>query len=183
MLDRRQFGLIALVGVDWVRAQGADLLAEHMRTGRCAVLMRHALTDPGVGDPPGFKLGQCATQRNLSEAGRAQARAAGEWFRARKLQPAAVRCSAWCRCIDTAMLVFGRQEPWPALNSSFGRGDDAARVRPQLLERLAAIGPGRFEVWVTHQVNISAFTGEPTAMGEGLLVDTAGKMLGRSNFA
>jgi hypothetical protein len=182
MLDRRQFALMALAASPWARAQG-DALAEQMRAGRCAVLMRHGLTDPGVGDPPDFKLGQCATQRNLSEAGRAQARAAGEWFRSRGLQPSAVRSSAWCRCIDTAMLAFGRQEPWAALNSHFGRGEEAARARPLLLERLAAIGTGRFEVWVTHQVNISGFTGQPTAMGEGLLVDAAGKVLGRSNFA
>ena len=183
MLHRRQFGLLLFAVIPWARAQGADALAEQMRAGRCAVLLRHALTDPGVGDPPGFKPGQCATQRNLSEAGRAQARAAGEWFRGRGLQPAAVRASAWCRCIDTAMLAFGRQQPWSPLDSSFGMGDAAVRARPQLLERLAAIGPGRFEVWVTHQVNISAFTGQPVAMGEGLLVDAAGKVLGRSTFA
>ena len=55
-------------------------MADRLRSGRCAVLWRHAQTTPGVGDPPGFQLKGCSTQRNLSEEGRAQARAAGEWF-------------------------------------------------------------------------------------------------------
>lgn len=160
----------------------AQDLAERLRRGRCAILMRHAQTDPGVGDPPGFVMGQCATQRNLSEAGRAQSRSTGAWFRERELQPSAVLSSAWCRCIDTARLAFGGHEPWAPLDSSFGRGEARDKARPLLLDRLSRIGAGRFEVWVTHQVNISAFTGEPTAMGEGLLLDPAGRVVGRSSF-
>ena len=164
-------------------AQSGTDLASRLRSGRCAVLMRHAQTDPGVGDPPEFDLSNCATQRNLSESGRSQSRAAGAWFRARGLQPSVVLSSAWCRCIDTAQLAFGRHEPWAPLNSTFGRGDAREQSRPLLLERLSRIGADRFEVWVTHQVNISAFTGEATAMGEGLLVDAAGRVLGRSSFS
>ncbi|MGA1597395.1 MAG: hypothetical protein ACO4AG_12280, partial [Candidatus Nanopelagicales bacterium] len=44
-----------------------------LRTGRgYAVLLRHALA-PGTGDPAGFRLGDCSTQRNLSLEGRRQA--------------------------------------------------------------------------------------------------------------
>ena len=42
------------------------------------LLMRHARTEPGIGDPPGFSLGNCGTQRNLDAEGRAQARRVGE---------------------------------------------------------------------------------------------------------
>jgi len=164
------------------QGQPAQELAARLRAGRCAILMRHGQTDPGVRDPPGFVPGQCATQRNLSEAGRERSRAAGAWFRERGLQPSAVLTSAWCRCIDTAQLAFGRHERWAPLDSSFGRGDAREEARPQLLARLSRIDAGRFEVWVTHQVNISAFTGEPTSMGEGLLVDAGGQVVGRSSF-
>jgi hypothetical protein len=44
------------------------------------VLLRHA-NAPGVGDPPGFQLDDCSTQRNLDDVGRAQARALGARFR------------------------------------------------------------------------------------------------------
>ena len=45
-------------------------------------IMRHALA-PGTGDPTGFTLGDCTTQRNLNDAGRAQARRTGDALRAR----------------------------------------------------------------------------------------------------
>lgn len=163
-------------------AQPAQDVAARLRAGRCAVLIRHGQTDPGVGDPPGFVIGQCATQRNLDETGRSRSRATGAWFRERGLQPSAVLSSAWCRCIDTAQLAFGRHELWAPLNSSFGRSEARDAARPLMMERLSRIGAGSFEVWVTHQVNISAFAGEPTSMGEGLVVDAAGKVQGRSSF-
>ena len=45
--------------------------------GGVALLLRHALTEPGIGDPPGYRLDDCRSQRNLSAEGRAQARALG----------------------------------------------------------------------------------------------------------
>jgi hypothetical protein len=69
------------------------------------------------------------------------------------------------------------------MNSTFARSDEQAQLRAMLMQRLAGIGAGLFEVWVSHQINISAFTGEPTTMGEGLVVNSAGKVVGRSGFA
>ena len=60
---------------------GADVAAL-LRTGGCVVMLRHAQTEAGIGDPPGFRIDQCSTQRNLSPEGRAQARRIGEWFKA-----------------------------------------------------------------------------------------------------
>jgi len=151
----------------------ASAAVDALRAGGVAVLLRHAGTTPGVGDPPGFRPGDCATQRNLSDAGRAQARRIGEWFERHRLAPAAVRSSAWCRCIDTARLAFGRSEPWPALDSFFGQGDAEAAQTRQLDAALRALPPGRFEVWVTHQVNVTALTGAFVGMGEGVLLRAA----------
>jgi broad specificity phosphatase PhoE len=140
--------------------------------------LRHAQTEPGIGDPPGFVPGQCNTQRNLSDAGREQARKLGAALRARGLVPQRVRSSRWCRCLDTARLAFGSVEPWPALDSFFG---DRGRVDAQTTEvrrALAALPMGRVEAWVTHQVNISALTGDGAAMGEVLLL-RAGQVIER----
>ena len=182
-MRRREFALLGLAASGWVHAQPeADAMADRLRSGRCALLWRHAQTTPGVGDPPGFQLNVCSTQRNLSDEGRAQARAAGEWFRTRSLHPRAVRTSAWCRCKDTAELAFGAHEVWTPLNSTFGIGDAAGRGRQALLERLGRIPAGAFEVWVTHRVNITALTGEVAAMGEAVAVDAAGKVMARSGL-
>ena len=104
---------VSLAAVPCWAAAGEEL-ASLIRTGGVVVAFRHALA-PGTFDPPEFRLGVCSTQRNLSDEGRSQARRTGEWFKARQLQPARVRSSPWCRCVDTATLAFGTAEVWPAL--------------------------------------------------------------------
>ena len=132
------------------------------------ILMRHAQTEPGVGDPPGFRLDQCSSQRNLSDAGRAQAARVKVAFADQGITPAEVRSSAWCRCLDTARLAFGPATIWPAINSTFqGQGDPEQGKTQVLATARAWRGPGPL-VLVTHQVNISHITGEFTAMGEML---------------
>jgi len=134
--------------------------------------MRHALA-PGTFDPPGFRVDACSTQRNLSDEGRAQARRIGAWYREHGLTPTAVRCSEWCRCLDTAHLAFGSAEPWPALNSIVRDRASApmqtSLLRAELTRRALAQATG-FEVWVTHQANISALAGSFAGSGEALLL-------------
>jgi phosphohistidine phosphatase SixA len=184
MIDRRVFlatgaGALLLPGARAAEPAASAALAASaplaaLRRGGAVLLMRHAQTDPGVGDPPGFRLDQCATQRNLSDAGRAQARAAGAWLAQQGLRPHAVRSSAWCRCIDTATLAFGRAEAWEALNSFFGDRSGEPGQSRRMLDALAQVRAGRFEAWVTHQVNISAFAGDFVGMGEAIVVRAAG---------
>jgi hypothetical protein len=137
------------------------------------LIMRHAQTEPGVGDPPGFQLGQCSTQRNLSAEGRAQAQAFGEQLAKLGLLPAAIRSSRWCRCEQTASLITKglgatqalKVQPWPALDSVFVERERAAPQNALLRQRLvqliqqAATDPRHFELWVTHGANVIAFAG------------------------
>lgn len=159
----------------------AQLLAAWRQGG--VLLIRHATTESGLGDPPGFVIGQCRTQRNLSDEGRQASRAFGGWLQSQNFKPDAVRSSQWCRCQDTARLAFGAYEDWPALNSTFaGQGDPAAQQQA-LRERLSALPAGRTEVWVTHQVNMTALTGSYPEMGEGFLVDSQGRLKARGRLA
>lgn len=73
----------------------ADDFANTLRRGGVVLLLRHATTTPGVGDPPGFTLEQCNTQRNLSPAGIEQSKSLGLWFKQQKLKPSVVKSSAW----------------------------------------------------------------------------------------
>lgn len=148
---------------------GADAAEVALRRGGVVIAFRHAIA-PGTFDPPSFTLGDCRTQRNLSEEGRAQARRIGAWFAARGLRPARVRSSPWCRCIDTAQLAFGATEPWAALGSPRGAGETTNAESLQALRRAVAARRDGFEVWVTHMFVLSALVGEGSASGEGLVL-------------
>ena len=172
-------------------AQSLPDVAALLRDGACVLMLRHAQTEAGIGDPPNFQLSQCSTQRNLNDEGRAQSTRIGQWFAARKLAASSIQSSAWCRCKDTAALAFGSYDLLPALNSTFdSQGSQAAQTKA-LRERLQAVRAGQFEVWVTHQVNISALTGEGPAMGEAFVVKittsgsagSPGRILARTRFA
>ncbi len=134
------------------------------------VLFRHA-TAPGGGDPPGHKLDDCSTQRNLDEEGRVQARRIGESFRAQGIKVEAVLSSQWCRTRDTAQLAFaGLPKDAPAFNSFFSdRSNEAAQTSAARKQLLAWRGTGVLVV-MTHQVNITALTGVSPASGEGIVL-------------
>ena len=184
---KRRTALTLLATAHWpltqVHAQSAIDIAALLRAGACVVLLRHAETVPGIGDPSNFKLGDCRTQRNLSEAGREQSRRFGQWFKSRQLQARTVYASAWCRGRATAELAFGTYTLLPALNSTFNNDTQPEPLTKILRARLKAVPAGEFEVWVTHQVNITALTGEFTAMGEALIVHANGKVLARTTLS
>lgn len=126
-------------------------------------------TTAGAGDPPGYRLGDCATQRNLDDAGRAHAQRVGQWFAANGIEPGRVRNSLWCRCRDTAKLAFGRSEDWAALGNIFDRELDPAHVA-EVLHFVARLKAGEVAVLVSHGVTIAALTDVHPATAEGVLV-------------
>lgn len=139
-------------------------------TDGAIVLFRHA-NAPGGGDPPGFKLNNCSTQRNLDEAGRAQARRIGQTFRERGISVGAVRSSQWCRARETADLAFPGQRQDAAAFNSFFANREVEPAQTAAAQRLLSRwkGPGAMVV-VTHQVNITALTGVAPMSGEGVVV-------------
>jgi phosphohistidine phosphatase SixA len=145
-----------------------------LRTGGQAVLVRHAITTPGVGDPSGMRLDDCSTQRNLTDEGRRHARQIGEAFRARGVVVDRVLTSPWCRCIETARLAFGPAEVWQPLSNLFGRAEAHA---PQVRAMRATVGErrrGGTLVLVSHGSTIAALTGVSPNTGEMVIVTPQG---------
>jgi phosphohistidine phosphatase SixA len=143
-------------------------------------IMRHALA-PGTGDPSAFRLEACATQRNLDDRGRAQARTIGRALRDRGVAFDHVLTSQWCRTRETAALLdLGTPVDAPSLNSffqDFSTREAQTEATRALLQSLS----GRVML-VTHQVNISALTGVGTRSGEIVvfrLTDPGVEVLGR----
>jgi len=158
--------LIALLV--WPGATTASEFALDRLDGSHVVVIRHA-NAPGTGDPAGFSLGDCATQRNLDETVRAQARRLGERFREAGIAEARVYSSQWCRCLETARLLgLGPVKELAALNSFFGRPADREPNLAALRDFLAKLDPGGDTpvVLVTHFVTISAITGDGVSSGE-----------------
>ena len=147
-----------LTGAGWAESEkgAADILTWEPGT---VLLLRHAPA-PGFGDPPHFRLGDCATQRNLDEAGRDVARRIGLALR-RSVPPiAAVYSSEWCRCLDTAAeLGLGEATPFSGLNSFFQfapKAETMMKLR-EFLAGLERTGPPI--LLVTHYVVIGELTG------------------------
>ena len=148
-----------------------------LRAGGLVILMRHASTEAGLGDPQGFRLGDCSTQRNLSEAGRDEARRVGARFRAERIPVAKVYTSPWCRCRETAMLAFGRAEDWAPLSSFFDFPHQEPEFTERVKSRIAGYGrknPGGNVVMVTHNVNIAALSRQSVAPAELVVVESEG---------
>ena len=137
------------------------------------LIMRHA-DAPGFSDPEGFRVDDCATQRNLGAQGRAQAAAIGRWLRAQGLLPMEVWTSPWCRCMDTARLLEVGEPQSKAFLGSFFRDRDLAEGHTQnlrqALARRLSLRSAPALIAVTHQVNISAYTGSSVASGEILKI-------------
>ena len=160
----------------------ASELSEALKKSDAVLLMRHALA-PGIGDPAGYKLQDCKSQRNLDATGRAQAQKTGQWLKAQGVGNALVFTSAWCRCKETAEnLAFGTPVLEPSLNSFF----DDMRQGPQSNVNLQKFIVGQLKskgdkalILVTHHVNIAEFTRENVGSGDMVLakVNSAGKLV------
>ena len=158
-----------------------------LQRGGQVVLMRHALTTPGAGDPPGMRLDDCSTQRNLSDEGRRHARAVGAALHEHKVPVERMLTSPWCRCIETARLVFGESgEVSRALDNLFGRRENEAS-QVAALRALASGWRGNGNLFlVTHGSTILALTGvspQTTEMvivtpREGGTLAVAGRLIG-----
>jgi broad specificity phosphatase PhoE len=161
------FLLCAVGTVVWAQEEAWALL----RKPGYVAFLRHSDAPGGAGDPPGFRLDDCASQRNLSEAGRAHARRTGAAFRAQGIVFDRVLTSPWCRCRETARLATGREaETMTALSNLVGRQQFSADQVKALKAYLAGLDAGTRVLFVTHGVVIGALTGVVPAQGEVVIV-------------
>jgi broad specificity phosphatase PhoE len=129
-------------------------------------LIRHA-DAPGVGDPRGWRLDDCSTQRNLSERGRQQARALGDAFRANAIVPEKIVASEWCRAVETAtLMLLGPVEQQSAFNNAYVLFERRAELTRAARDVLSAWSGRGLLVVVTHGDNIELLAGVMPAQGE-----------------
>jgi len=162
---------LALAALLACPAAQAETAWEALRQPGAVAIMRHAVA-PGTGDPAGFDLGDCGTQRNLDARGRDQARRIGEALRENGIEFDRVLSSQWCRCLETAELLgLGPVEEFPALNSFFAERSTRESQTREALEFLANLPDDARVMLVTHQVNIAALAGRAVSSGEVFVID------------
>ena len=148
--------------------------------GNKIILIRHSLA-PGGGDPPGFKINDCKTQRNLNRTGINQSKKIGKLFKKNKVPVDQVLSSQWCRCKDTAKYAFGNFKEFTALNSTFQPPYNKNEGK-QLKELYKFIkkwdGKGKNLVLITHYSIITAVTNAVPSSGEIVIADKNFKVIG-----
>jgi phosphohistidine phosphatase SixA len=166
--------LISGCGEDEPAAEDVEL-AEALKAGGVALVMRHAITEQTTDREE--KVGDCTTQRNLSDEGRAQARAIGRDIEALGVPVDEVLASPLCRTTETAELAFGDAEPSMALLSAVEGASAADMRRIERLRRMANAPDGSAKALVTHTANIGGAFGESVQEGD-IVVVRGGEVLG-----
>ncbi len=173
--------LVCLLGVIGSHSNASEL-SELLKGNDHVLLMRHALA-PGVGDPAGYQLDNCKSQRNLDAQGRAQAQRIGQWLKSQGVRDALVFSSAWCRCKETAeKLGLGTPVHEAALNSFFDdmrQGPQSNAKLQKFIETQLKSKSSKALILVTHHVNIAEFMGENVGSGDMVLakVSPQGRLL------
>ena len=173
---RSTLALILLLSLSIQPSYASELLIWDKLSASSAkgyvLLLRHSLA-PGVGDPENFKLGDCSTQRNLSQEGRDDAAEIGAWIKRQKVKIYRVESSRWCRARQTAKLLdIGKVKLNKNLDSLFRESN--LESHPQTLKTKEQILNHRDKsgllVLVGHYVNIAALVGVGVDSGEGVIV-------------
>ena len=150
------------------------------KEGNKIILIRHSLA-PGGGDPQGFKIDDCDTQRNLNRKGINQSKKIGKLFKKNKVPVDQVLSSQWCRCKDTAKYAFGNFKEFTALNSTFQSPYNKNEGK-QLKDLYSYVnkwnGNGKNLILITHYSIITAITTSVPSSGEIVIADTNFKVLG-----
>jgi phosphohistidine phosphatase SixA len=157
-----------------VQVAGADDAADAwkaLRAGGHVALMRHADAPGGVGDPPGFSVDDCATQRNLSEKGRVDAEKIGSRLKGEGIAFEKILSSPWCRCIDTAKLMnLGTVETEATFGNVVVLKDQRQTLTAGARALIAQWTASGNLLVVTHGANIQALIGVWLASGEIVVV-------------
>ena len=178
----RWIALCFLLSTFGISSVHASELSDALKKSDHVLLMRHALA-PGIGDPAGYSLKDCKTQRNLDSKGREQAQRTGQWLKAQGISQALVYSSAWCRCKETAeKLGLGLPAHEVSLNSFFDDMRQASQSNQRLQKFIAnqlKIKQDQALILVTHHVNIAEFMGQNVGSGDMVLakVDAHGKVV------
>ena len=163
MCATRRIFVLAIATLSWVASHSQSALSEEdwinsLRSGGYVIVIRHGATPPDQADTDPLHLENIDKQRQLNDAGRAQAQSIGASMRKLKIPVGEVYTSMFNRAVETGKLLgFGEVKP----SIDFAEGGLVVTSiennrRAQALRKLAAAlpPPGTNVIVVTHRPNI-----------------------------
>ena len=165
--------LIYIFFINLTAVSSSEYILNEARKGNKVILIRHSLA-PGGGDPTGFMIEDCKTQRNLNKAGIEQSKKIGKIFKDNKISIDIVLSSEWCRCKDTAYYAFGKFKAFSALNSTFSTpyNENEPRQVKEIEEYLMNWkSGGKNLILITHYSIITTITNAAPSSGEIVIAD------------
>ena len=154
-------------------SHSSEKIWQSAKEGNKIIFIRHSLA-PGGGDPEGFKIDDCKTQRNLNLKGIKQSKRIGKLLKKKKIPIDQVLSSQWCRCKDTAKYAFGDYKEFKALNSTFQspyNKNEASQIKELFSFIKKWNGNGKNLILVTHYSIITAVTNAVPSSGEIVITD------------
>jgi phosphohistidine phosphatase SixA len=148
---------------------------QKLQQGGYVFYFRHGHT-PDISDAKTRVIGDCTTQRNLDERGRAQAAQIGSAFASLKIPVGIVEASPYCRTMDTARLAFGRVQPtWDLFSLGQPKNPDDISRHAIIKTKLSTPPPADTNtVLVSHNTPIDTLAQEFLFEGEALIVRPLG---------
>jgi bisphosphoglycerate-dependent phosphoglycerate mutase len=166
--------LLVLLFASTACAQPPADIVQKLREGGYVLYLRHAATDFSQNDARMTSYEDCASQRNLTDQGREEARRIGAQVKRLGIPIGEVLASPYCRTMETARLAFGR-----ARATNDVRGGPVDEKRYDGLRRLLSseVKKGENRVISSHGNPFQALAGSPyLAEGEMAVVRPEGAM-------
>lgn len=147
--------------VDLANKTEAKKLSESLTQGGYVIYWRHTKTEKEQRDAANVNLQECATQRNLSDEGREQAKQVGEHFRRLGIKIGKVLSSPYCRCHESASLAFNYVEQDYNLYFSIDMNKSTRDTHSRELQKYLNTPPpkGQNTIIVGHTANLMEATG------------------------
>ena len=138
-----------------------NAVLSELRKGGYVIYFRHGPTDLTGANDESSDLLKCETQRNLSAAGREQAKQIGNAFRSLRIPVGTVTASPFCRTRDTAKLAFGRYTVSDDLRFAIGADAGETARFAESLHRMLSTAPAKATntVIVSHTANLREAAG------------------------
>ena len=176
-------GSIATSQDAFASQMSGEQLVEELREGGHVIFIRHVRTEKDYADQVDAVMGDCSTQRTLSEGGWRDARTMADAFQDLEIPVGDVISSQYCRAWQTADLIFGVYDKTSDLNFEPAENySDAqfAAMRDRVVPHLAKVPPaGVNTILVGHDDPFEAATGiYPEPMGVTFVI----RPLGNNDF-